>query len=51
MAKRTRLKKNPAKKKAKPELDPLQQEILSRLSDVDAVLSPFWSARSYHSPR
>ena len=35
--------------KPKPELDPLQKLALKRLSAVDAIMSPFWSARSGHS--
>lgn len=33
-----------------PKLDPLQEETLHRLSALDAVLSPFWSARSGYIP-
>ncbi len=32
--------------KPKPSVDPLQEEMINRLSAVEAFLSPFWSARS-----
>jgi len=50
MAARRDVKKIRKQSKPKPKLDPVRQQDLKRLSALDAIMDPFWSARSGHHP-